>query len=587
MINSLLFDISIVIIIATLFAYIAKLFKQPLIPAYILTGLIIGPILGLISDQTSISFMSEFGIALMLFIVGLEMNINRLKNVSLISTLGGSLRSIIFFGLSFLIAILLGFIKVDAFYIGIFIAFSSTMVVVKILTDKQQLDTLHGRIIVGMLLMEDVLAIIVLSIISAETISILAITISLLKVLILFALAILGSKFIFPKLFGFAAENIEILLLLSISTLLIFTSLATYLGFILTKLLPFLSPEILSMIKPEISMTIGAFIAGVMLGNLPYHYEIISRVNPLKDFFATIFFVSLGISLVWVKSIFVPLIIFIGIIIIVKPIITLAICGAFGYKKRPSFLISNALSQTSEFALIIALQGFMLGKINQDLLSIAVISTVVTMALSTYAIKYEDYIYKILSKSLFLVDKIAGNRYNLEYLPPPKKKIVILCGYNRIGYSILNTLNEMKKAILVVDYNTEMIRKKVPCLYGDIGESETLDRTNMDKADMIISTVGELEDNLLIISKAKEKKNKTKIFVTATEIDDALKLYEAGADYVILPHFLGGEHASGLIKNFDKHINKMIKVRIDHIKELRHRKALGQVHPTHSVRHQK
>jgi Kef-type K+ transport system membrane component KefB/Trk K+ transport system NAD-binding subunit len=535
--------------------------------------------------------MSEFGIALMLFIVGLEMNLGRLKNVFLISTLGSSIRSASFFIISFIAAMLLGFVKTEAFYIGIFFAFSSTMVVVKLLTDQQQLDTLHGRIIVGILLMEDILAIIVLSILSTKTFSFLAITISLIKVLILFGIALAGSRILFPKIFKFAATNIEMLLLLSVSTLLFFTSAAMHMGQIFAKILNFLPQDILTMITPEISMTIGAFIAGVMLGNLPYHFEIISRINPLKDFFGTMFFVSLGMGLVWIKDIIKPLIIFIVLILIVRTIITLIICGYFGYKKRPSFLISIALTQTSEFSLIIAAQGFVLGSISQNILSIAVISTVFTMALSTYLIKYQDSIYNIISKTLFWIDKTAGNKNKLEYLPPPKKKLVVLCGYNRIGYSVLKTLREIKKEILVVDYNPEtiknLIRKKVPCLYGDISEIETIERLNLGKAEMIISTVGDLEDNLLIISKANELKSKAKLFVTATQIEDALQLYEKGADYVILPHFLGGEHASALIKDFDKGINKMIRTKINHIKELKYRKALGQIHPSHNKMHQK
>ena len=589
--NTLLLDMSIVILLATFFAYLAKLLKQPMIPAYILAGVIIGPVLGLIKNHASIAFMSEFGIALMLFIVGLEMNIERLKNVSTIATLGGTTRSLIFFTAGFIIALLLGFVRLEAVYIGMFLAFSSTMVVVKLLTDKKQLDTLHGRIVVGILLMEDILAIFVLSVLSTKYFSVMAITISLLKVGILLLLAVIGSKWVFPRIFRFAAKHIELLLLLSISTLLFFTAASMYMGeFLAYALRTVLSENILAMLRPEISIIIGAFIAGIMLGNLPYYIEIIGRVNSLKDFFATMFFVSLGLELVWLDSILIPIIILILTVLILKPIATFFICGFFGYKKRPSFLSSVALAQTSEFSLIIASQGLFLGHIGQEIFSIAVLVGVCTMVISTYYINYENKVYERLSNKLTWFDKLSGDKDDLEYMTKTDKK-VILCGHNRIGYSILKTLKGMKKKILVVDFNPEtikdLIRRKIPCFYGDVGEVETLDRLNLKEAEMVICTIGHLENNLLIIQRAKREGSKAKLFMTATEIDEALKLYEAGADYVILPHFLGGEHASVLINDFDQNINKMIKTKLEHIKELKYRDAIGHHHPEHTTRHEK
>lgn len=336
-VNGLLLDLSIVIIIATSFAYLAKSLKQPLIPAYVITGIIIGPVLGLITDQTSIMFMSEFGIALLLFIVGLEMNLDRLKNVFLVSTFGGMVRSLVFFTLGFIIALFLGFISIEAMYIGVFLAFSSTMVVVKILADNKQLDSLHGRIIVGILLMEDIIAIIIMSALSTPTFSFLAVFISLIKVGILFVIAYLLSKWILPRMFRFAAKHTELLLLLSISVLLFFTSASLFMGKLLANIFSFLPENILMMIRPELSIIIGAFIAGIILGNLPYYIEIISRVTSLKDFFATMFFVSLGMTLVWMNSLVIPLILLILFASFIKPYVTLLLCGYFGYRKRPSF----------------------------------------------------------------------------------------------------------------------------------------------------------------------------------------------------------------------------------------------------------
>jgi len=338
--------------------------------------------------------------------------------------------------------------------------------------------------------------------------------------------------------------------------------------------LVFLPENILVMLRPELSIIIGAFIAGLILGNLPYYVEIISRVTSLKDFFATMFFVSLGMGLVWINSLFIPVLILVLVIIFLKPYVTLILGGYFGYRRRPTFLTSISLTQSSEFALIIAAQGLFLGHISQEVFTIAILVAVITMSISTYFINYEEKIYNRVKRSISWVDKLAGNTSRVEYIPKSTKK-VILCGYNRMGYVFLQTLKEMKKQLLVIDFNPEtvkyLVKRKIPCMYGDVGESETLDRLDLKHAEMIISTVNGLSENMNILKKAKSEGSKAKLFLTAIEIEDALALYEAGADYVILPHLLGGLHASGLIRDFDENINKMIKTRLEHIKELKQR----------------
>ena len=563
---NIFFDIGAILIIATAFAFIAKLLKQPLIPAYIFTGLIIGPFLGLIKNSDVIITLSEIGIAFLLFIVGLEINIKKLTDVGVVSTIGGLTQILSIFTISFIIAILLSFTQVEAIYVGLILAFSSTMIVLKLLSDKRQIDTLHGRIVIGFLLLQDIAAIFVLSVLTTlSDFSILTLFLSIIKGFVVIIIAILAGKYLFPKIFAFAAKSRELLFMSAVSISFLFSILFNLMGF---------------------SIAIGAFVAGVTLANLPYNIEIIGKVKSLRDFFSILFFVSLGMELLIssFKLIIKPLIIFLIIVIIVKPLVIMFLCSFFGYKKRTSFMVSSSLAQISEFSLIIVAQGMILGHISREIFSLTVLLAVITITLTSYLIKFDIPIYLRIKDYLNIFDKINMHKgQELEYLPR-KSHEVILVGYNRVGFSIVKTLKKLNKKMLVIDFNPEtisrLIKEKIPCMYGDIGDLEIIERLNFKKAKLIISTIPTKRDNLLLIRKAREINKSIVIFVTADQVNEALSLYDAGADYVILPHLLGGEHASLLIERLSS-ISKVLNYKIGHIKELKERHALGHEHPAH------
>jgi len=561
---NIFFDIGIVMIVATIFAYIAKLLKQPLIPAYILTGVILGPILGLITNTEIITTLSEIGIAFLLFIVGLEINIRKLKHVGLVASFGGIIQIVSVFTIAFILSLLLGFVILESVYLALIIAFSSTMVVIKLLSDKKEIDTLHGKIIIGILLLQDVVAIIVLSVlVTISEFSFITLSLSLLKGLIALVIAVFVSKYIFPKLFTFAARSQELLFISAVSVSLLYSIFFNYLGF---------------------SIAIGAFVAGVSLANLPYNIEIISKIKPLRDFFSVIFFVSLGMALLLstFDSILVPLIVLLLLVVVVKPIIIMFTTSFFGYKKRTSFLSAISLAQISEFSLIIVTQGLLLGHISQEIFSLSVLLAIITITLTTYFVKYENSIYYRFSNFLSVFDRLSDNK-SVEIVPKKINNEVILCGYNRVGFNIVKTLNQIKKSMLIVDFNPEVVKhlvaQKIPAIYGDIGDVEVLDRLNFKKVKMLISTIPTKNDNLLLIRTARKENKKITIFVTANQINEALDLYDAGADYVVLPHFLGGERVSLLIREYGESMNKVIVRKFKHIKELKERRVLGHGYP--------
>ena len=300
--ESLLINIGIVIIIASILAIVLKILKQEIIPAYILAGIIIGPLaLGLVTDTTLISALAEIGIAFLLFIAGMEISLKKLKETSTGSLVAGFFQIIIIATATFFITNALGFGRLEAFYLALILTFSSTILVVKIFADKYELNTLHARIAISILLMQDIVAIFALSILSGKF-SHIFIYLALLKVALLLLIAFLLNKTVLKPLFNFASKSTELLFIVSIAFIFLFSALSYILG---------------------ISIVIGSFIGGLALANLSYKTEIVSKIRPLRDFFAIIFFVSLGMLLTSINaSIIIPFIVLLALVLVLKPFLT-------------------------------------------------------------------------------------------------------------------------------------------------------------------------------------------------------------------------------------------------------------------------
>ena len=413
--GTLLIDIGLIIIVATVIAFITKLFKQPLIPAYIITGIILGPIgLGLIKDSETISAISEFGIAFLLFVVGLEINLKRLKHVGSVVLVGGVLQVIITYLLSYNIALKLGFAEFEAVIMGLVLTFSSTMVVIKLLSDAEEMDTLHGKIVLGILLMQDILIILALSLLATVgTITFIPslIAASLIKGAILFLIAFWFSRYLLPSIFKFAARNQELLFLSSITMLFLFSIFAHLL---------------------EFSVSIGAFVAGLAMANLPYRADIIGKIKPLRTFFATIFFVSLGMQLM-VK--FSPDLMKTLVVLLMKPILIYLLITFFGYEKRTAFMTGLSLGQVSEFSLIMISLPFVMSKISPDLFSLIILLAAISMIATAYMMEFKEQIYTIFSPLLSLIVKLRLpiKEKKMNYKAKRAKYSVVLIGKHRMG----------------------------------------------------------------------------------------------------------------------------------------------------------
>ena len=552
-------ELSIIIVIATIIAGIMRLFKQPLVISYIITGVLAGPaLLNIISTEETFGIFADIGIALLLFTVGLNLNPKIIKEVGMVSLITGIGQVVFTSVVGFFIASALGFSTITSIYIAVALTFSSTIIITKLLSDKGDMNSLYGKISIGFLLVQDIVVIFILMVASSITdefslASILSAVV--IKGLGFFLIVFVASFYLLPGLIKYVAKSQEFLLLFALGWCLALAGSAYYLGF---------------------SIEIGALLAGVTLAISPFRYEISSKMVPLRDFFLVLFFIILGsqIALENIGQFIVPILIFSVFILIGNPIIVMIIMGLLGYTKRNSFLAGLTVAQISEFSLIFVALGVSLGHVTQEVLSFITAIGLITIAGSTYLILYSDKIYNALSGYLNIFEK-KGKRVDENERHKKGSYDIMLFGYDKMGSDILNTLEKLNESYLIVDYNPEtiqrLLKKGMYCKYGDVGDCELLSELNLESIKMAVSTIPKLETNLLLINKIRESNKNAIITVVSYNLDETMRLYNAGATYVLMPHLLGGYHISSMIKKYGLNPEKFLKEKEEHLQILEKR----------------
>lgn len=545
-------ELGIIIFVAFMMASVLRILKQPLIISYIFSGILLGPsALNIISSPDNLKVFSELGVAILLFMVGISINPKIIRDVGKASLVTG-LGQIIFTSLiGYVIAYLLGFSVVASIYIAIALTFSSTIIIMKLLSDKGDLETLYGRISVGFLIVQDIVAILIMLVVSSFASSgagmFSAIILTILKAAGLIALLLIASDKLLPKITAFMAKSQELLFMFSIAWCLAIAVLFYYFNF---------------------SIEIGALIAGVTLSLSPYRYEINSKMKSLRDFFISLFFIYLGSQLIIsdVSRVIVPIIIFSIFILIGNPLVVIILMGQLGYEKKIGFLSGLTVAQISEFSIILIALGIKMNHLTADILSLVTVVGLITIAGSTYFIMYSEKIYPGLAKFLAIFEK-------KKKAHEPEKDIkgyeIVLFGYHRIGYDLIEKIENMKKSFIIVDYDPAVIagleEKGLSCMYGDAGNAEFLEEVPIARAKLIITTIPDTETNLLIIKKAAEMNRDAIIITVSHHVEDSLAMYEAGATYVIMPYFLGAHYTSGIISEYGTDLEKYLEEKIKHL----------------------
>lgn len=562
-------NIAEIVIAAAFVTVLLRRFKQPNLFTYIIAGILIGPLalggfnlffggqmfsLGIPQITPEITLLSTLGTAFLLFSIGIETSIKRLLNVGKTLIVGTVAQIGIVIGITFLLTIPTALLSFEqALFIGVIVAFSSTMIIVKILADKNELNTLSGRLMVSILLLQDFLIVFFYPILASITLigNPWFFGVIILKSLLLFLIAFLLNKYVFPKLFEIAAEEQELFFLVSIATAFVFIVI----GFVLGNTYPSASEGNFNLIL----VPIAAFVGGLSLSTLPYNTEIFSKIRALRDFFVTIFFVSLGAQLTfsfgnlpWTLMLIIVLLIF-----IIKPLVLFLVTLFGGYGSKMGVKVGMGLGQVSEFGFELAGIGAVtvtaLGTpvLSKELFSFLIlviaISMIITPYLTTSSSRIAQWFYgeaeslpkkwrkKYFTRKLDEIERSPGKRV--------LNKHIVVVGGGTVGRGLAKELLRSHQ-VLIVDHDPEVVKQGkadgLPYVYGNSESTNLWDRVDLKDAHLLVITILDHKEALRMIAGAKSFAPRIKIFATAHYFSDTFDLYKHNVDFVAMPSIMGG-----------------------------------------------
>lgn len=548
---SLIQDIGICIMLAGGFAIVFTRLQIPQVAAFLVAGIIAGPIgLRLVTDPANIEAISELGLVLLLFMIGLELDFRKLVASGRVLVVTGLLQYplCILFGIGFTkVLVWLGIggnlLTESAYvplYVGFVLAASSTLLVVKLFQETFQLDTVSGRISLGILIFQDIWAITIVALLPGlDTPEPGPILLSFAGIGLLGLAAALFARYIIPIGFRWVARQPELILVTAVSWCFMVVLLGTQLDHLTENLFGF-------NLHLAVGTGMGALIAGASIASLPYSTEITGKVGIVKDFFVTLFFVGLGMSIPMPEgaTVLVLSMLFAVATLLTRYIVFFPLLCLTGLDARNALVTSTRLAQVSEFTLVIGFLGMQLGHISGTLNSSIIFAFVITALLTPALFRQADNIHNRLSP---LLAKLGlGLEAHSPAADAQRDYVIALLGFHRVTSSLLHELErshpDLMSRILVVDFNISIhdrITAHGPQVhYGDLRNIETLQHAGVDRARIIVSSVS---DNILkgvtnrqIVETARRINPGAIIIANAVELAESERLYQAGADYVLL-----------------------------------------------------
>lgn len=558
-------EIGLIVIIATILSSCARMFKQPLIVGYILTGVIAGPyFFNIIQSKDYIDLFSKLGVAMLLFIIGLGLKPRIIREVGRVSFLAGVAQIAITWFIGFFLMRSLGFQILASLYGSLALTFSSTIIVFKLLSDKGQLEHLYGKISIGILLVQDVFAAIVLLVVSvlgsASFVGENTFWFSLVlfaKGVSFFAILYFAHKYFLPRISAFFASSSELLFIFSVAWGLGLSALFYIFGF---------------------SLEIGALAAGVALASSSFAEEISSKMKPLRDFFILLFFVLLGSEIILpdLGVVILPAVILSLFVLILNPIIVIVVMNLMGYKSKTGFMTGLTVAQISEFSLILMALGFSFDHFSQEVMSMITLVGIITIVGSTYLIMHSEKMYSRLKPVIRFFEFRKHVHPEREDLA--EEKDMIIFGYDRVGYDFVNMAKKMGRRYSVVDFNPSSIKRlkesSIPHHFGDAEDISFLEEIKLSKAKIVISTIPDFRTNLKLVSFYRTHNKAGIVVVISSNIKDSHELYKHGASFVVMPHYLGASFASKMIADYGTQEQAFEKEKKHHIEYLERRQKL-------------
>ncbi len=527
-------DFAVIVVVATVLALLAHRLRQPTVVAYIVAGLLLGPAaLGVVTPGEVTETMAELGLAFLLFLLGIKMRIEDVRHViepvvkisipqmAFVAATGG------------VTSYVLGFTVWESVIIGLAVMYSSTAVVVKMLTDKDEATTLPGKIDVGVLLVQDIVVVILLALLAAGVPDgAVEVAVNLATILVFVAVigvaALASSRYLLPRVFRRIADDEYVFLVISISWAFLFVLLS---------------------IEMNLSIEMGAFLAGIAIAQLPYSRELQDRVTPLTDLFMLIFFASVGLQLgaddlfaYWWQAVVASL-----VLMPAKFAVFFYLIDWQNFDVETTFIGSVNMVQVSEFGLVVGAAAVAGGFIDDAVLGFLTVIALVTMSVSVYFVRYNHELYSLLEPRLQRWE--TGEERRKEATEHRGHAVVV--GYDDVTFAALPVLHERYGDVVVIDRKVEHVEalEETPytAVYGDFRHGKVRKEAGFDDAEFVLSSSVEADVNEALLAAAPSTAT---VFVEAEWLEDAHRLYEAGADFVVMATHLAGERIAGYLESY-------------------------------------
>lgn len=541
-------EVATLLVLAAAIGFLGLLLRQPLIVSFIAVGVIAGPsALDIVQSDEPIDLLAELGVAVLLFLVGIKLDVKLIRSLGTVSLATGLGQVIFTAVVGFAICLALGMDAVTGIYISVALTFSSTIIIVKLLSDKREIDSLHGRIALGFLIVQDLVVVLAMIVLSAlgiglesdagvgAILGVLGAGLAMVGVVLLFV------RYVADPLTARLARAPELLIGFAVGMAAAFAAAGEALG---------------------LGKELGGLMAGVALASTPFRDAISARLAPLRDFLLLFFFVALGARLELralgpdaLEAVVLSLFVLVG-----NPIIVLLIMQALGYRRRTGFLAGLTVAQISEFSLIFIAMGVTLGHVGNDTLGLVTLIGLVTIATSTYMITYSHELYRICEPLLVWSDRFARARPARDDGPEAAGHDLVIFGLGRYGGALGLRLNRRGWRVLGIDFSPAAVRhgraERIDTLYGDVTDPEFLATLPLASARWVVSTIRDhhggvhhADAHRVLIQALKEQGFRGRIAVTAARDADRASFMAAGADLVLEPFQDAADRAVELLES--------------------------------------
>jgi Kef-type K+ transport system membrane component KefB len=521
--------------LAALVGLVGLLLHQPLVVSFILVGILAGPAgFGLVRAADEVELLAELGIAVLLFLVGLELDLGLVRSLGAVALATG-LGQVVFTAVfGFLLGLAFSMPPLEAFYVAVALTFSSTIIIVKLLSDKREIDSLHGRVALGFLIVQDIVVVLAMIVLSAFGVGegaedphrAVVLVIGAGGLFLLFVLAFV--RFLADPSTERLARNPELLLLFAVALAAGGAAVADALG---------------------LGKELGGLLAGVALASTPYRDALSARLSPLRDFLLLFFFVALGsrLDLARMRADLLPAIAFSLFVLVGNPLIVLAIMGAMGFRKRTGFLAGLTVARISEFSLVFVAMGVSLGHVSEAALGLTTLVGLVTIAASTYMIIWSHELYALLEPLLRPFERRETAREPAEdRVADLGRADVLVSGFGRFGSALASRLLAKGMTVLAVDFDPLVVRlaraQGLRVVYGDASDPERLQSLPLAAARWVVVTLPGLERGLThddprraILQSLRAAGFAGRVAVVARSAEEESELARLGADIVLVP----------------------------------------------------